>query len=96
MSNNRATESAGNSLPPPEVPPLRRPDATPAEPERQSQSNVTPVSLPPAEIKPLTAPMPVQPLSSKRPGCGIALLVFAVLVVVTAFLIYWFVLRPAL
>lgn len=96
MSGNRPNDNIGNSLPPPEIPPLRRPDATPAEPERQPQSNVTPVGLPPAEIKPLTAPSPVQPLSSKRSGCTLALLLFAVLVAVVALLIWWFVLRPTL
>jgi hypothetical protein len=96
MSSNRPNENTGSSLPPPEIPPLRRPTGTPAEPERQPQSNVTPSGLPPAEIKPLTAPAPLQPPSSRRSGCTFALLLFAVLVAVVALLIWWFVLRPAL
>jgi hypothetical protein len=97
MSEYRSDEeTTGSSLPPPEIPSLSRPGgASTARPNPAPQDTPASIGLPPPEIKPLTAPAPLPPTKSKRPGCTAILIVFVVLVVVAAFLVWWFVLRAA-
>jgi hypothetical protein len=96
MAADHSDENAGSALPPPEIPTLKRPDAAPPKRTLDTSTGTTSAGLPPPEIKPLVAPPPVQPQPARRSGCAIALLAFAVLVVVVALLIWWFVLRPAM